>query len=62
MIAAHLNFDDSCVRYEYIILMGDFNTEMSEGPNKCLVKEPTCFTNVEYPNCNTITMSTRRKI
>ena len=35
MIAAHLysigkHFDDLCARYENIILMGDFNSEMSE--------------------------------
>ena len=42
------------------LLMGDFNSEVSEDHIQlfcntynlsCLVKEPTCFKNVENPSC-----------
>ena len=55
MIAAHLNSIGKHL-YENIILMGDFNSEMSANPIqlfcityklKCLLKEPICFKNVE---------------
>ena len=46
--------------YEKILLMGDFNSEMSETSMnsfcnlynlKCLVQEPTCYKNPERPSC-----------
>ena len=46
--------------YEKILLMGDFNSEMSEASKnsfcnlyslKCLVQEPTCQKNSERPYC-----------
>ena len=49
-----------CLRYENFILIGDFNSEITEGPMKsfcntynlkCLVKEPTCFKNIDNPSC-----------
>ena len=49
-----------CAKYENIILMGDFNSEMSEEPMqifcntynlKSLVSKPTCYKNIENPSC-----------
>ena len=46
--------------YEKILLMGGFNSEMSEASMnsfcnlynlKCLVQEPTCYKNPERPSC-----------
>ena len=57
-IESQLN--DLCQKYENIILMGDLNSEMSEERMnifcntyyyKCLVKEPTCFKNINNPSC-----------
>ena len=48
------------VKYENFILIGDFNSEMNENAMnvfcatynfKNLVKEPTCFKNVDNPSC-----------
>ena len=65
MIRNHLNsignvLNDLCLKYENFILIGDFNSEIDEDAMsifcttynlKNLVKEPTCFKNVENPSC-----------
>ena len=65
MIQNHLKsiggqLDDLCLKYEHFILIGDFNSEMCEDAMemfcsiynlKNLVKEPTCFKNVDNPSC-----------
>ena len=65
MIKNHLKsmgsiLNDSCLKYENFILIGDFNSEMHEDPMnifcttyslKNMVKEPTWFQNIESPNC-----------
>ena len=65
MIDKHLNaigrqFDSLCEKYENIILLGDFNSELTEDSMqdfcniynlKCLVKEPACFKNPDNPSC-----------
>ena len=65
MIRSHLNsmgnkLNELCVKYEYFILIGDFNSEMNEDAVndfcatyniKNLVKEPTCFKNADNPSC-----------
>ena len=52
--------------YEKILLMGDFNSEVSEASmnsfcNLCnlksLVQEPTCYKNPERPSCNDLFLS-----
>ena len=58
IISNRLN--DLCTKYENIILIGDFNSEMSEEAMnsfcsiynlKSLVHEPTCFKNIDNPSC-----------
>ena len=48
------------IKYENIIILGDFNSEMCEDAMqvfcstysfKCLVKDPTCFKNTSNPSC-----------
>ena len=48
------------IKYDNFILIGDFNSEMHEEPMnifcttynlKNLVKEPTCFKNIDNPSC-----------
>ena len=65
MIKNHLKcmgsvLNDLCLKYENFILIGDFNSEMHEYPMnifcttynlKNLVKEATCFKNIESPSC-----------
>ena len=65
MIQNHLKsiggqLDDLCLKYEHFILIGDFNSEMCEDAMKMfcsiynlknLVKEPTCFKNVDNHSC-----------
>ena len=66
MIRGHLNsmgnkLNELYVKYENIILIGDFNSEMNEDAmnvfcatynlNFNLVKEPICFKNVDNPSC-----------
>ena len=65
MIDNHLNaigrqLDSLCEKYESILLLGDFNSELTEDSMqdfcniynlKCLVKEPTCFKNPDNPSC-----------
>ena len=52
--------DELTVKYENIIILGDFNCEMKEESMntfcntynlKCLVKEKTCFKNIHNPSC-----------
>ena len=62
MIKNHLKIllDDLCLKYENFIIIGDLNSEMHEDPMnifcttynlKNLVKDPTCYTNIESPSC-----------
>ena len=65
MIDNHLNaigrqLDSLSEKYENILLLGDFNSELTEDSMqgfcniynlKCLVKEPTCFKNPDNPSC-----------
>ena len=65
MLRNHLNtisrkLNELCLKYENFILIGDFNSEMTEESMqifcdtynlKSLVKEPICFKNVEKPSC-----------
>ena len=65
MINNHLNIisnrlNDLCTKYENIILIGDFNSEMSEEAMnsfcsiynlKSLVHDYTCFKNIDNPSC-----------
>ena len=53
-------FNELCLKYGNSILIGDFNSEMREEPMqvfcdtynfKCLVKEPTCYKNMDNPSC-----------
>ena len=64
MIKNHLKsmgsvLNDLCLKYENFILIRVLNSEMHEDPMnifcttynlKNLVKEPTCFTNIESPS------------
>ena len=73
MIGNHLDsigkqLDILCEKYENIILLGDFNSEMCEDPLqvfcntynfKNLVKEPTCFKNIEKPTCMDLILTNR---
>ena len=52
--------NELCLKYEHFILIGDFNSEMRKEPMqvfcdtynfKCLVKEPTCYKNMDNPSC-----------
>ena len=52
--------DTLCLQYENIVLIGDLNSEMREERMnrfcntyyfKCLIKEPTCFKNIDHPSC-----------
>ena len=52
--------NELCLKHENVILMGDLNSEISEERMdilcntyhcKCLVKEPTCFKNINNPSC-----------
>ena len=56
--------------YDNIILLGDFNAEMSENAMidfcdiynlKNVVKDPTCFENVEHPSCIDLISTNRPK-
>ena len=56
--------------YDNIILLGDFNAEMSENAMidfydiynlKNLVKDPTCFKNIEHPSCIDLISTNRPK-
>ena len=56
--------------YDNIILLGDFNAEMSENAMiefcdiynlKNLVKDPTCFKNVQHPSCIDLILTNRPK-
>ena len=65
MIDKHLNsagnqLNDLHKKYENIILMGDYNSEMDEDSMqefcstynlKNLVNKPTCFKTIDHPNC-----------
>ena len=62
--------DDYLPFYDNIILLGDFNAEMSENAMidfcdiyylKNLVKDPTCFKNVEHPSCIDLILTNRPK-
>ena len=55
-------------QYENIILLGDFNSEMSEETMKdfCetynlanLIKDPTCFKSIENPSCIDVILTNR---
>ena len=48
-----------CLKYENIVIMGDFNSEICEervdifcNNFKNLVKEPTCFKSIDNPSCH----------
>ena len=52
--------NELCLKYENFILIGDFTSEIREEPMqvfcdtynfKCLVKEPTCYKNMDNPSC-----------
>ena len=52
--------NDVCLKYENFVLIGDFNSDTHEDAMsifcstynlKNLVKEPTCYNNVENPSC-----------
>ena len=52
--------NELCLKYDNIILMGDFNSEMCEERMeifcntynfKCLIKQPTCFKSILNPSC-----------
>ena len=65
MIFSFLNnignkLNDFYFTHENIILIGDFNSEMSEVATntfcitynlECLIREPTCFKNIDNPSC-----------
>ena len=65
MIEEHLKsignaLNELFLRYENFILIADFNSEITEEPIKsfcntcnfkCLVKESTCFKNIDNPTC-----------
>ena len=74
-ISGHLNnlrkcLDQFLVHYENFIIMGDFNSEpiddeMQEFCNlfnlKNLVKDPTCYKNLENPSCIDLILTNRYK-
>ena len=52
--------NDFYFKYKNIILIGDFNSEMREDAMNtfcitynlaCLIREPTCFKNIDNPSC-----------
>ena len=56
------------LKYENIIILGDFNSEMCEEVMqmfcntfnfKCLVKEPTCFKSINSPSCIDLILTNR---
>ena len=65
MIDSHLDsistrLNELCKKYENIILIGDYNSEMYEDAMsgfcstynlKNLVNNPTCFKNIDNPSC-----------
>ena len=65
MIEEHLKsignaLNELCLRYENFILIGNFNSEITGERMKsfcntyhfkCLVKEPTCFKDIDNPSC-----------
>ena len=73
MIQNHLNstggqLNDLCLKYEHFILIGDFNSEICEDAMKVfcsnynfknLVNAPTCFKNVDNPNCIDLILTTK---
>ena len=73
MITNHLDsigkqLNTLCENYENFILIGDFNSEMCEDAMqyfcniynlKNLVKEPTCFKNIETPTCIDLILTNR---
>ena len=75
MLRSHLDsisrkLNELCLKYENFILIGDFNSEMTEESMqifcdtynlKSLVKEPTCFKNVEKPSCIDLILTNKIK-
>ena len=62
------NLDDYFSSYENIIILGDFNVEITDTTLdefiglynlKCLVKEPTCFESLEKPSCIDLILTNR---
>ena len=60
--------NELCTKYENIIIMGDLNSEINEisMQNFCeiynlksLVKEPTCFKNIDKPSCIDLILTNR---
>ena len=64
-----IELDTFLKQYENMILLGDFNSEMSEQPMKdfCetynlqnLIKDPTCFKSVTNPSCIDVILTNRK--
>ena len=60
MTCIESKLNELCLKYDNIIMMGDFNSEIPEDRMKTfcntynfknLIKEPTCFKNVDNPSC-----------
>ena len=75
MISSYLDHLSNCVdnclpKYDNFIILGDFNSEMTETElsNFCevynmknLVKEPTCYKSLENPSCIDLILTNRPK-
>ena len=73
MIENHLKsignlLNELSLRYDNFILIGDFNSEMTEEPMKafcnsynlkCLIKKPTCSKNINNPSCIDLILTNR---
>ena len=58
------------IKYEYIIILGLFNSEMCEDAMqvfcsthsfKCLIKDPTCFTSSSNPSCINLILTNKSR-
>ena len=65
------NLDTLTSKYDYIILLGDFNTELTDTALshfceiynfKNLIKDKTCFKNPNKPSCIDLIIANRQKL
>ena len=63
-----INLDHYSPLYDNVIILGDFNCEMTEEAMEnfcslydffCLIKEPTCFKNAEKSSCIDLILTNR---
>ena len=66
-----MELDRHMINYDNVLILGDFNSEMSENAMKefCeiydlqnLINEPTCYKNANNPSCIDVILTNRKKI